>query len=128
MTSLFRAALLTLLAVFATACASAGTSGESDTTADPVYVNVDNSARSDVDVSVRAGGQNLRLGRVQIGEDRGLRVPDTFLRSAPYSFAVEVVARDGTGSYTTPSLVLNQGQDVYIEVSPTLSASRYTVR
>jgi hypothetical protein len=116
------------LALTAAACASTAATGEEGTGAATVYVNVDNSARADLEVSILSGGQELRLGRVQVGDDQRFRVPAPVLRSPPYSFSVRLVARDGTGDWTTPSLVVNEGQNVYLDASPNLPSSRFTVR
>lgn len=124
-----RAGLFLFLALVAAACATAGETGaDAEDGPDRVDVEIDNSARADLDVSVLSGGQELRLGRVQMGDRQRFRVPAPVLRSPPYSFTVRLVARDGTGTYTTPQLVVNEGQDVYIDASPTLSGSRFTVR
>lgn len=124
----FPAILPILLAALVAACASAAGGGQEEENTSTVYVNVENSASADVDVSLTRGGQTLRIGRVQVGDQRRFRVPSAFLVAPPYSFLVEVIARDGTGRYTTPSLVVHEGQTVYIEASRTLSTSRYTVR
>ena len=125
----FPAMLLILLAALAAACASTGTGGaQEEENTSTVYVNVENNASADVDVSLTRGGQTLRIGRVQVGDQRRFRVPSAFLTASPHSFMVEVIARDGTGSYPPPSLVVHEGQAVYIEASRSLSTSRYTVR
>lgn len=119
--------LVALAAAALAACATtAGGGGE--TTADQVYVEVENDARFDLEVSVAGRGQELRIGRVQIGEQRRLRVPASFLGEPPYGFAVRLVPRVGHDSYMTPQLNVLEGQDVYIEASPTLQSSRYSVR
>ena len=117
-----------LVLAFVAACASAGQTGGAETDAEVVFVDVENDARADLDVSLVRGGQDIRLGRVQVGDQRRFRTPSAFLRTAPYSFAVRIVARDGSGSYTTPSLLVQQGQNVYIEASPTLPSSQFSVR
>lgn len=126
MKRLSRAALLLFLLLAPLACATAAEDGQEAT--GRVYVQVENSARADLSVSIYSGGQELRLGRVQVGDDQRFYVPAPVLRSAPYSFAVRLIARDGSGEYTTPALVVNQGQNVHIDASPTLSSSRFTVR
>lgn len=124
---LFRGALFLVLAL-AAACASTGESGAAESDSERVFIDVENSARADLDVSILRGGQEIRLGRVQIGDERRFRAPAAFLRSPPYNFSVRLTARDGSGSYTTPDLNVQQGQNVYIEASPTLPGSRFTVR
>jgi hypothetical protein len=89
---------------------------------------VENNTRADLDVSILANNQELRVGRVQMGDTGRLRAPAAALRTPPYSFAVRLVARDGTGSYTTPALNVLGGQDVYIDAGPTLGSSRFEVR
>lgn len=128
MNRLARAAVLLALASIPAACASAGEAGSDNPDAERVFVNVENSARADLDVSVIGYGQSIRLGRVQLGDQRRFRVPSAFLRTPPYSFSVEVVARDGSGSYTTPVLLVRQGLNVYIDATPTLPSSRFEVR
>jgi hypothetical protein len=129
MNRLSRAAVLLALASFPAACASAGEAGGSDSPdAERVFVSVENSARADLEVSVIGYGQTIRLGRVQLGDQRQFRVPSAFLRTPPYSFSVEVVARDGSGAYTTPVLLVRRGQNVSVDASPTLSSSRFEVR
>lgn len=124
----FTRGTLFLALAFVAACASAGQTGGAGTDAEVVFIDVENDARADLDVSLVRSGQDIRLGRVQVGDQRRFRAPSAFLRSAPYSFAVRIVARDGSGSYTTPSLLVQRGQNVYIEASPTLPSSQFSVR
>ena len=120
--------LVALAAAVLPACAATTGGAATETSADRVYVEVENDARFDLEVSVTGRGQELRIGRVQIGEQRRLRVPTSFLGEAPYAFAVRLVPRVGQDSYLTPQLNVPEGQNVYIEASPTLQSSRYTVR
>lgn len=122
-----RTALL-LLGLTLAGCASTGATGGQESDSEEVYVQVDNQARADLDVSVLVTGQEIRLGRVQIGDQRRLYISSAVLRTPPYSFAIRLIARDGTGTYTTPPMLVREGQNVVIEASPTLSSSRYTVR
>lgn len=120
------ALLLFLLAP--AACATTGT-GENGAEETPrVMIQVENSARADLDVSILSGGQELRLGRVQLGDTGRFRAPATLLRSPPFSFSVRLVARDGTGTYTTPQMIVREGQNVRLYASPTLSSSRFEIR
>ena len=122
--------MILLLAAAPAACATTAGSGgqDQDTTTDAVYVEVENDARFDLEVSVTARGQEVRVGRVQIGDQRQFRVPAPFLNDPPYAFAVRLVARVGSNSYLTPQLTVPEGQNVYIEASPTLQSSRFSVR
>ena len=124
---LARTASLLVVAVAAAACATTENGDGASQTAQ-VYVQVQNDARADLQVSLVTDGQELRIGRVQLGDRRRFRVPAPVLREPPYAFAVRVVARDGSGSYTTPRLNVPQGQNVYIEASATLQSSRFSVR
>lgn len=123
-----RSALLPFLFLLApAACATtAGEDGAESTTR--VMIEVENSARADLDVSILSGGQELRLGRVQLGDTGRFRAPATLLRNPPFSFSVRLVARDGTGTYLTPQLNVREGQNVQLYASPTLSSSRFEVR
>jgi hypothetical protein len=121
-------AILLFMALGTAACASTAQDGPDASSSARVYVNVDSSARAELDVSLHSGGQVLRLGRVQMGDHQRFRVPAPVLRDAPYSFAIRLVARDGTGDFTTPALIVNEGQNVFIDASLTLSSSRFSVR
>lgn len=128
MNRLARAAAFLALASLPAACASGGAAGSDTADTERVFVNVENSARADLDVSVIGYGQSIRLGRVQLGDQRRFRMPSAFLRRSPYSFAIELVARDGSGTYSTPQMLVRQGQNVYIDATPTLSSSHFEVR
>ena len=128
MDRLTRYLMVLLVAAVPAACASTAGSGDQGTTADRVYVEVENDARFDLEVSVTARGQEVRVGRVQIGDRRRFRVPAPFLVDPPYAFAVRLVSRVGSEAYMTPQLTVPEGQDVYIEASPTLQSSRFSVR
>ena len=120
--------LVLLLAAAPAACATTAGSGDQSTTTDRVYVEVENDARFDLEVSVTARGQEVRIGRVQIGDERRFRVPAPLLNEPPYAFAVRLVSRVGSSSYLTPQLTVPEGQNVYIEASPTLQSSRFFIR
>jgi hypothetical protein len=116
-------AVVTLVA----GCAATGSGGQSGTVAG-VMVEVDNATTSALEVTVVLDQTETRLGRTQIGDTARFRVPATLLQAPPYYFAIRLVARDGTGSFTTPILTVQDGQRVYIDAGPTLSTSRFSVR
>lgn len=123
-----RSVLLPFLFLLApAACATTGSGEDGGEDITPVMIQVENSARADLDVRILSGGQELRLGRVQLGDTGRFRAPATLLRSPPYSFSVRLIARDGTGTYTTPQLNVREGQNVRLYASPTLSSSRWVV-
>ncbi|MFW6205746.1 MAG: hypothetical protein ACOC5I_00775 [Gemmatimonadota bacterium] len=124
----FRRVACFLIVLAAAGCASTGepeTTGSEDAR---VYVEVENDTHADLDIRLLARGQTIRLGRIHVGDTQRLRVPPTILDAAPYEFAVHVVARDGTGTYTTPVLTVPDGQNVHIMTRSTLSTSRFAVR
>lgn len=124
MIRIFQSVIVALLVGMA-ACASA-TSGSGSGTSIPVHV--ENEARSDLDVTALIGQQEIRLGRAQVGQTGRFRLSTAMLTATPYAFAVRLVARDGTGTFTTPVLTVHEGQGVYIDAGPTLNSSRYNVR